>query len=115
MIYDVHGDPLGQQASTCCTGRNMWPAETALPQATRPATRMLPAHRHELGFLRPEADSMEPYPWWIAKRNDMTPVNEAVSGSVFTDIPGGICRSRWSGPQAVPKDADYIPLDVRSE
>ena len=41
MMYMVI--PSVQQAATCCTGRNMWPAETALPQATRPATRMLPA------------------------------------------------------------------------
>ena len=30
--------------------------------------------------------TVKSYPWWIAKRNGMTLVNEAISGSDFTNI-----------------------------
>ena len=49
------------------------------------------------------------YAWWIADRNRMTLVNEAISGSTMhNDGSGnGFCVSRY---QQIPEDADYITL-----
>ena len=52
------------------------------------------------------------YPWWIAKRNNMVLVNEAVSGSTMTYIDGNhhefsTANGRYT---QIPDDADYITL-----
>lgn len=49
------------------------------------------------------------YPWWIASRNHMVLVNEAVSGSTMHDDGNGngFCVSRY---QQIPADAEYITL-----
>lgn len=50
------------------------------------------------------------YPYWIAKRNQMTLVNEAQSGSDFVNADGASNPFSVSRYKAVPKDADYITL-----
>ena len=50
------------------------------------------------------------YPWWIAKRNGMTLVNEAKCGSDFTNIEGASNPFSVSRYLNVPADADYITL-----
>lgn len=50
------------------------------------------------------------YPWWIAKRNGMSLVNLAKSGSDFTNISGASNAFSVSRYKSVPKDADYITL-----
>ena len=49
------------------------------------------------------------YAWWIADRNRMTLVNEAVSGSTMYDNgkDTAFCVARYA---AIPEDADYITL-----
>ena len=49
------------------------------------------------------------YPYWIAKRNNMTLINEAVNGSTMTNndnSPTG--RFSYTRYKAIPEDADYI-------
>lgn len=50
------------------------------------------------------------YPYWIAKRNSMTLVNEAKCGSDFTNISGASNPFSASRYTAIPKDADYITI-----
>ena len=50
------------------------------------------------------------YPYWIAKRNNMTLINEAKCGSVFTNINAESNPFSVSRYLAVPTDADYITL-----
>lgn len=50
------------------------------------------------------------YPWWIAKRNHMTLINESKSGSDFTNIEGSSNPFSLERYKQVPKDADYITL-----
>lgn len=50
------------------------------------------------------------YPYWIAKRNQMTLVNEAQSGSDFVNADGASNPFSVSRYKAVPQDADYITL-----
>lgn len=50
------------------------------------------------------------YPWWIAKRNHMTLINEAKSGSDFTNIEGSSNAFSVDRYKQIPKDADYITL-----
>ena len=50
------------------------------------------------------------YPFWIASRNNMALVNEAKSGSDFTNISGANNAFSVSRYKAVPTDADYITL-----
>ena len=50
------------------------------------------------------------YPWWIGKRHNMTIVNEAISGSDFTNIEGASNPFSVSRYLSVPTDADYITL-----
>lgn len=50
------------------------------------------------------------YPFWIASRNNMTLVNEAKSGSDFTNISGAQNPFSVSRYKEVPTDADYITL-----
>jgi hypothetical protein len=50
------------------------------------------------------------YPYWIAKRNQMTLVNEAKSGSDFVNADGASNPFSVSRYKAVPVDADYITL-----
>lgn len=50
------------------------------------------------------------YPWWIAKRNNMTLVNEAKSGSDFTNVSGAVNPFSATRYTQVPADADYITL-----
>lgn len=50
------------------------------------------------------------YPYWIAKRNSMTLVNEAKCGSDFTNISGASNPFSVSRYTQVPKDADYITI-----
>lgn len=50
------------------------------------------------------------YPWWIAKRNNMTVINEAIGGSDFTNIEGAANPFSVSRYLAVPTDADYVTL-----
>jgi lysophospholipase L1-like esterase len=50
------------------------------------------------------------YPFWIAERNNMNLVNEAKSGSDFTNISGASNAFSVSRYTAVPTDADYITL-----
>lgn len=50
------------------------------------------------------------YPWWIAKRHNMTLVNEAISGSDFTNVSGAVNPFSASRYTKVPADADYITL-----
>ena len=57
-----------------------------------------------------EMQMYKTYPWWIAKRNDMTLVNEAKCGSDFTNIEGAQNPFSVSRYTAVPKDADYITI-----
>lgn len=56
-----------------------------------------------------EMQAYKTYPWWIAKRNRMELVNEAVSGSTMMDngVETAFCVSRY---QQIPEDADYITL-----
>lgn len=58
---------------------------------------------HDLGTVKS-------YPWWIAKRNGMTLVNEAISGSDFTNIEGANNPFSVERYLAVPNDVDYITL-----
>lgn len=52
--------------------------------------------------------SYKTYPWWIASRNRMELVNEAVSGSTLSGSEEtAFCVSRY---QQIPEDADYITL-----
>ncbi len=89
----------------------MWPAETALPQATRPVTADAAGNTGtNSDFYDQKLKAWKTYQWWIAKRNDMTLVNEAVSGSVFTNITGRLSPFSVERYKAVPKDADYITL-----
>lgn len=50
------------------------------------------------------------YPWWIAERNNMTLINEAKSGSTFTNIANASNPFSINRYLAVPADADYITL-----
>lgn len=50
------------------------------------------------------------YPYWIAKRNSMTLVNEAKCGSDFTNISGASNPFSVTRYTQVPKDADYITI-----
>ena len=50
------------------------------------------------------------YPYWIAKRNSMTLVNEAKCGSDFTNIEGASNPFSVSRYKAIPTDADYITI-----
>jgi hypothetical protein len=50
------------------------------------------------------------YPYWIAKRNSMTLVNEAKCGSDFTNIEGASNPFSVTRYTQVPKDADYITI-----
>lgn len=50
------------------------------------------------------------YPWWIAKRNGMTLVNEAKCGSDFTNVDGASNPFSVERYLAVPTDADYITM-----
>lgn len=51
------------------------------------------------------------YPYWIAKRNGMTLINEAVNGSTMTNSDdGGSSRFSYQRYQNIPADADYITL-----
>lgn len=50
------------------------------------------------------------YPWWISERNNMTLVNEAKSGSTFTNITNTSNPFSLNRYLAVPTDADYITL-----
>jgi len=50
------------------------------------------------------------YPYWIAKRNQMVLVNEAKSGSDFTNAEGASNPFSASRYLEVPHDADYITL-----
>ena len=49
------------------------------------------------------------YPWWIASRNHMILVNEAVSGTTMHNNgdSGAFCMNRYT---QIPADADYITL-----
>ena len=49
------------------------------------------------------------YPWWIAKRNSMTLVNEAICGTTMHDNgdQNAFCLTRY---KEIPADADYITL-----
>ena len=49
------------------------------------------------------------YPWWIAKRNSMTLVNEAICGTTMHNngAENAFCVSRY---KEIPADADYITL-----
>lgn len=53
------------------------------------------------------------YPYWIAKRNGMTLVNEAVNGSCLAVDPRGLTtyfsNERY---QQIPEDADYITIKL---
>lgn len=55
-------------------------------------------------------NTFKTYPWHIAKRNSMTLVNEAQSGSDFTNISGASNPFSVDRYLAVPADADYITL-----
>ena len=49
------------------------------------------------------------YPYWIAKRNNMTLINEAVSGSTITNSDdNGKYRFSYQRYKDIPLDADYI-------
>lgn len=59
------------------------------------------------------------YPWWIAKRNNMTLINEAKRGSIFAlskDYVSGSQPITYKNPfaneryKAIPSDTDYITL-----
>lgn len=50
------------------------------------------------------------YPWWIGKRNNMTIVNEAISGSGFVNFEGARNPFSVNRYLAVPTDADYVTL-----
>lgn len=50
------------------------------------------------------------YPWWIAKRNNMILVNEALNGSGFTNADGIKSPFSVQRYKDVPKDSDYITL-----
>lgn len=53
--------------------------------------------------------SYKTYPWWIANRNHMILVNEAVSGTTMHNNgdSGAFCLTRYT---RIPADADYITL-----
>ena len=57
-----------------------------------------------------ETNTPKVYPWWIAKRNNMTLVLDAMSGSDFTNIEGASNPFSLTRYKNVPKDADYITL-----
>ena len=50
------------------------------------------------------------YPWWIGKRNNMSIVNEAISGSDFANFEGASNPFSVNRYLAVPTDADYVTL-----
>ena len=50
------------------------------------------------------------YPWWIAKRNGMTLINEAKSGSTITNTGKRGDAFSIERYKQIPKDADYITL-----
>lgn len=51
------------------------------------------------------------YPYWIAKRNNMTLINEAVNGSTITNPDdAGSRRFAYQRYMNIPADADYITL-----
>lgn len=52
------------------------------------------------------------YPYWIAKRNNMTLVNEALSGSCLTHIEGKTNALSDTRYTLIPDDADYITIRI---
>ena len=50
------------------------------------------------------------YPYWIAKRNNMTLVNEAISGSTMTYLGTRTDAFSYNRYKELPTDADYIIL-----
>lgn len=58
----------------------------------------------------PEKGMWKSWAWHIADRNGMNLINEAISGSVFTNISGGQSPFSVSRYLNVPQDADYITL-----
>ena len=52
------------------------------------------------------------YPYWIAKRNNMTLVNEALCGSCLTHIEGKTNALSDTRYTLIPDDADYITIRI---
>lgn len=50
------------------------------------------------------------YPWWIATRNNMNLINEAINGSDFTNIEGASNPFSVDRYKNIPTDTDYITL-----
>ena len=111
MIYDVHGDPLGTASGNVLYGKKYVACGDSFTAGD--ATGYTDAAGNtgtNSDFYDQKLKAWKTYPWWIAKRNDMTLVNEAVSGSVFTNITGRLLPFSVERYKAVPKDADYITL-----
>ena len=111
MIYDVHGDPLGTASGNVLYGKKYVACGDSFTAGD--ATGYTDAAGNtgmNSDFYDQKLKAWKTYPWWIAKRNDMTLVNEAVSGSVFTNITGRLSPFSVERYKAVPKDADYITL-----
>ena len=107
MIYDVHGDPLGTASGNVLYGKKYVACGDSFTAGD--ATGYTDAAGNtgmNSDFYDQKLKAWKTYPWWIAKRNDMTLVNEAVSGSVFTNITGRLSPFSVERYKAVPKDAD---------
>lgn len=98
MIYDVHGDPLGTASGNVLYGKKYVACGDSFTAGD--ATGYTDAAGNtgtNSDFYDQKLKAWKTYPWWIAKRNDMTLVNEAVSALCSPISPGGFRRSRWSG------------------
>ena len=111
MIYDLQGNPLNAAGGNVLYGKKYVACGDSFTAGD--ATGYTDANGNtgtNSDFYDQKLKAWKTYPWWIAKRNDMTLVNEAVSGSVFTNITGRLSPFSVERYKAVPKDADYITL-----
>ena len=111
MIYDIQGNPLNAAGGNVLYGKKYvacggsFTAGDALGYTDANGCTGTSSD-----FYDQKMKVWKTYPWWIAKRNEMTLVNEAISGSVFTNITGRISPFSVDRYKAVPTDADYNTL-----
>ncbi len=111
MIYDVHGNPIDVAGGNVLYGKKYVACGDSFTAGDANGYTDVNGNTGtNSDFYDQKLKAWKTYPWWIAKRNDMTLVNEAVSGSVFTNITGRLSPFSVDRYKAVPKDADYITL-----
>ena len=111
MIYDIQGNPLNAAGGNVLYGKKYVACGDSFTAGDANGyTDANGCIGTSSDFYDQKLKVWKTYPWWIAKRNEMTLVNEAVSGSVFTNITGRLSPFSVERYKAVPKDADYITL-----